>query len=199
MTLFRLLPATSPISISVNDTLLLRSPQLNDFEQWSALRSASRLFLAPWEPVWPEDDLTQAGYRRRVSRYEKERAGDLTYAVFLFRQPDDALLGGIVLSNVRRGVSQAGTLGYWIGAPHARQGYMTAALHTFCRYAFMKWHLERLEAAAQPDNTFSIKLLQRLGFQEEGQARSYLRIAGERRNHILFALLPDDLKKAKTA
>lgn len=196
--LSRLLPEVPPIDIHVNNMLRLRTPHNDDFEQWSMLRATSRLFLESWEPLWPEDDLTRASYRRRVTRYDNERRSDHTYPVFLFRQSDDALLGGIVISNVRRGVAQTGSLGYWIGAPHARKGWMTAALTSFCEYAFEKIALERLEAAVQPHNTPSRKLLQRLGFRHEGQAVKYLRIAGERCDHVLFGLLPEDLKKSKT-
>ena len=96
--------------------------------EWAALREASRDFLTPWEPTWPADDLTRAAFRRRIKRYAEDQRSDLAYPFFMFRKSDKRLVGGLTLANIRRGVAQAGSLGYWMGAPYARQGYMTAAV-----------------------------------------------------------------------
>ena len=96
-----------------------------DFENWRELRAESRAFLKPWEPRWPADDLTRAGFRRRLLRQDRDRLEDQAYAFLLFREEDHALLGGLTLGNVRRGVAQCGTLGYWMGEPFAGQGYMS--------------------------------------------------------------------------
>jgi len=99
-------------------------------------------------------------------------------------------VGALTLSNVRRGVAQTGTLGYWIGEPHARRGYMTSAVRLMCDFAFRHLGLHRVEAACLPQNTPSIGLLRKTGFAE-GLARGYLKIAGEWRDHLLFARLSD--------
>ena len=58
------------------DRVLLRAPVISDFVQWARLREESRSFLAPWEPIWPGDDLTKLAFRRRLRRYQREiRAG----------------------------------------------------------------------------------------------------------------------------
>ena len=108
------------------------------------------------------------------------------------RRRDDALLGGITFSNVRRGVAQSASLGYWIGAPHAHQGYMTEALSAVLDFAFDHLALHRVEAACLPDNEASQGLLLKIGFQDEGYARQYLRINGRWQDHRLFALLKGD-------
>ena len=72
--------------------------------------------------------------------------------ISLFFAHDDALVGGIGLSNVRRGVSETASLGYWIGEPYARQGYMTAALPLVLDFAFDRLRLHRVEAACLPTN-----------------------------------------------
>ena len=99
------------------------------------------------------------------------------------------MLGALTLSNVRRGVAQMATLGYWIGAPFARQGYMTDALQALLPFAFDHLHLHRVEAACLPRNDASIALLRRAGFEQEGLARSYLKINGAWQDHLLFARL----------
>src|SRR3954470_22251807 len=106
----------------------LRVPQMTDHAEWVSLREESRDFLTPWEPIWPADDLTRAAFRRRLKRYAEDQRTDQAYALLVFRNEDDTLLGGITLANLRRGVAQAGSIGYWIGEPYARQGYMGAAL-----------------------------------------------------------------------
>ena len=97
---------------------MLRGPQMADFAAWAELREASRKFLTPWEPTWPADDLTRPAFRQRLRRYAEDMRTDQAYPFFLFRAEDNALVGGLALANIRRGVAQAGSLGYWIGAPY---------------------------------------------------------------------------------
>src|SRR5215207_1351657 len=128
MALFRsFVPAESGPSISA-EGVILRTPQMGDYEAWAELRQASRSFLKPWEPTWPADDLTRAAFRRRLKRYTLELEGDQAYPFFLFRERDSVLIGGLNLSNVRRGVAQACSMGYWMGARHAGKGYMSAGV-----------------------------------------------------------------------
>lgn len=169
--------------------LALRPPRLEDFDAWAALREASRDFLKPWEPVWPSDDLTKPAFRRRLKRYAREIEDDSAYPFFLFREADGALLGGLTLGMVRRGVSQAATLGYWMGQPHAGAGAMTTGVRLACTYAFETLRLRRIEAACVPYNIASTRVLEKVGFQREGYARQYLCIDGLWQDHLLFALL----------
>lgn len=170
----------------------LRASQMNDFAEWADLREKSRAFLTPWEPTWPHDDLTKASFRYRVRRHAEEWSRDEAYSFFIFRDEDDALLGGLSLGHVRRGVSQAATLGYWMGQPYAGKGYMTRAVRAVAGYGFEKQGFHRIEAACLPSNEPSRRLLERVGFKQEGYARSYLNINGQWRDHLLFALLDSD-------
>jgi [ribosomal protein S5]-alanine N-acetyltransferase len=170
----------------------LRQPQMSDHSEWAALREKSRSFLEPWEPIWPADDLTRGAFRRRLKRYAEDQRSDQAYSFFIFRSPDDVLVGGVTLSNVRRGVAQACSVGYWMGAPHARQGLMSRALRTLIPFSFINLRLHRLEAACITTNVASIRLLEKSGFQREGYARQYLCINGMWQDHLLYARLKDD-------
>ncbi len=117
---------------------------------------------------------------------------DMGYALFVYDAQSDALVGGLTLCNVRRGVTQSCTLGYWVGVKFAKQGYMTAAVRAIVPFVFDSLELHRLEAACLPTNTASMRLLERVGFKREGLARRYLRINGEWRDHVLYALLETD-------
>jgi [ribosomal protein S5]-alanine N-acetyltransferase len=169
--------------------LLIRPPQMADFSQWAALRAESRAFLQPWEPTWPADDLTKAAFRRRITRYQRELDKDEAYPFFLFSTETGALLGGLNLTNIRRGAAAMATLGYWMGAPHAGQGHMSAAVGAIIELAFSALQLRRIEAACVPENAVSIRLLEKAGFVQEGYAREYLLINGRWRDHLLFAVI----------
>lgn len=176
----------------IGPRVLLRPPARRDAEAWSALRRQSQDFLQPWEPAWPSDGATRAAFRRRRAQILADWAARTGYGVLIFRRDDNALLGGVTLSNVRRGVAGASSLGYWIGAPHARHGYMTEAVACVLDFAFGALDLHRVEAACLPENEASRRLLVKTGFHEEGLARGYLKINGRWRDHRTFAVLKED-------
>lgn len=167
----------------------LRAPEPRDYQDWADLRDASRIFLTPWEPTWAQDETSRGSYRYKLRRYVEDARDDKAHALFVFRESDDALLGGVTLSNIRRGVAQTGSLGYWAGEVYAGKGYITAAVRAVVRYAFDDLDLHRVEAACQPDNLASRRVLEKAGFTQEGAARSYLKINGAWRDHLLFAVV----------
>ena len=192
MAFFRSVSFNDSMPAIAGDGVALRVPQGSDYAEWAALREASRDFLVPWEPTWPDDDLSRGAFRRRLKRYADDQRSDLAYAFMIFRNDDNALVGGLTLANIRRGVAQAGSIGYWIGAPFARRGYMTAAVRALVPFCFRTLRLHRLEAACIPANAASIALLEKTGFTREGYARSYLCINGVWQDHLLYARLADE-------
>jgi ribosomal-protein-alanine N-acetyltransferase len=183
--------AETPPAIE-RDRVVLRPPQTADYVEWASLREKSREFLVPWEPTWPQDDLTRGAFRRRLKRYAEDQRTDQAYAFFIFRKDDNALVGGLTLANIRRGVAQAGSLGYWLGEPYVRRGYMTAAVNALVPFTFATLKLHRVEAACIPINIASIRLLEKCGFTREGLAREYLCINGAWQDHLLYARLASD-------
>jgi ribosomal-protein-alanine N-acetyltransferase len=152
------------------ERVFLRPPERGDYEEWATLRAGSRNFLTPWEPSWPPDALSRATFRARLARYGEDWRTDQGYNFFIFRN-DETLAGGVGLSNVRRGVAETASLGYWIGEKFSRRRHMSAAL---------------------PLDVPSRTLLTRTGFHEEGYARNYLLIDGKWQDHVLFAMLRED-------
>ncbi len=174
------------------ERLTLRPPQHADFTPWTSLRRESASFLKPWEPAWAEDHLSRNAFTNRVYWAQRAIAGGTEVPLFLILREGQQLLGAITLSNIRRGPAQAGTTGYWIGQPYARQGYMREALTAVVHYAFHTLDLSRIEAGCLPENTPSRKLLESCGYKYEGVAQSYLQINGRWRNHVLYANLRSD-------
>jgi ribosomal-protein-alanine N-acetyltransferase len=171
---------------------VLRAPAPSDWRSWAELRSQSRAFLTPWEPIWGADALTETMYQRRVRRQQAEWRADEAYHFHVFEQRFGRIVGGIGLTNVHRGVAMTGSLGYWAGEPYARKGYTSDAVRTVLRFAFGQLGLHRVEAACVPDNDPSRCLLEKVGFLREGYARAYLKIAGQWRDHLTFAILDTD-------
>ncbi|MEM1273390.1 MAG: GNAT family protein [Pseudomonadota bacterium] len=174
------------------ERLTLRLPQHSDFRDWTALRQLSASFLQPWEPSWASDHLSRKSFTNRVYWASRAVSQGSALPLFMLRREDTTLLGAITLDNIRRGPSQAGTLGYWIGANHARQGYMREAIQGLVHYAFATLDLSRIEAACLPENVASRGVLEKAGFKYEGVAQSYLQINGRWRNHVLYANLRND-------
>ncbi len=174
------------------ERLILRPPVHSDFRSWAELRSSSADFLIPWEPVWAATHLSRKSFTNRVYWAQRSIAGGSALPLFIIRRHDDYLMGAITLDNIRRGPSQAGTLGYWIGAPYARQGYMREAIEAVVHYAFQNMDLSRIEAACLPENVASRGVLEKSGFKYEGVAQSYLQINGRWRTHVLYSALRHD-------
>ena len=185
-------PADRPDTVVSSARLGLRYPTPEDYTVWAGLRAQSREFLVPWEPAWPEDELTRTAFRRRLRLYVRAIRAEEAHPFFVVRRSDRRLVGGLTLSNIRRGVTQSCALGYWIGQPFAGQGYMTEAVKSAIRFAFSSLGLHRIEAATLPANEASRRLLLRCGFSEEGYARRYLKINGAWQDHVLFALIESD-------
>jgi ribosomal-protein-alanine N-acetyltransferase len=174
------------------ERMTLRLPQHGDFRAWTALRDQSAPFLTPWEPVWAADHLSRKAFTNRIYWANRSTSQGTALPLLLTRREDGALLGAITLDNIRRGPSQAGTLGYWMGQAHARQGYMREAILSLVHHAFTVMDLSRIEAACLPENAASRGVLEKCGFKYEGVAQSYLQIAGRWRNHVLYANLRSD-------
>jgi ribosomal-protein-alanine N-acetyltransferase len=176
----------------IGPTLTLRPPAIADYPRWAELRSLSRAHLVPWEPGWARDELTRQSYRRRLRAYGHDARDDQGYSFFIVNGATDVLMGGLTLSNIRRGAAQIATLGYWIGAPFAGRGHMQEAVGIIVPFAFRALRLHRLEAASMTDNVASQHVLEKSGFLREGLARRYLKINGVWEDHLIYALIEED-------
>ena len=181
--------------------VLLCPLRMADFRSWARLREASRDHLTPFEPSWTLDELSRSAFRERVRRAELDARAGAGFAFLIFarggaERSEGHVVGGISLTNVRRGVAQACSVGYWIGAAHTRRGHASSALAAVSEFAFGQLHLNRIEAACMPGNMASLRTLERAGFRREGIARQYLRINGAWEDHVLFALTADDWSEA---
>jgi len=108
---------------------------------------------------------------------------------------DEALVGVANLSQIVYGPFRNAALGYYAFSPLDGQGLMKDGLSLCLRHAFGELKLHRVQAAVQPGNERSLALLRSLGFTEEGYARRYLKIGGRWRDHVVFAILAEDVTR----
>lgn len=179
--------------------LSLRLPEHRDFREWAKLRHQSRAFLSPWEPVWAADHLSRASFTNRVYWSQRAVKNGNAVPLFVFHKEAGQLVGAITLDNIRRGPSQVGTIGYWVGEQYARQGFMSEAIIAMVAHAFGALDLSRVESACLPDNVASRGVLEKAGFKYEGVAQSYIQINGRWRNHVLYAALRGDRRGRSSA
>ena len=163
-------------------------------DRWVAVRSASRDFIAPWEPEWDAHSAKPHAFRARLRLHQEEwkHKRGLGLLLVLNTEPERPIVGGISLSNIRLGVNMSATVGYWTGVDYIRKGYMFEGLNLALDFCFETLRLRRIEAATMLNNEPSMALLEKLGFQAEGIAREMLCIDGRWQDHRRFGLLYND-------
>jgi ribosomal-protein-alanine N-acetyltransferase len=174
----------APLPARVGPRLHLDLPRRKDEKEVLALNRQSRAFHRGW--VTPP--CTPVQFDRYLARCRSSHFVGL----LIRRNLDDTLVGSVELSQIARGLFQSAYLGYHIGGPFARQGYMTEALDLAIHYAFGQLRLHRLEANIQPENVASLALVRRLGFRLEGYSPRYLKLGGRWRDHQRWAILAED-------
>jgi ribosomal-protein-alanine N-acetyltransferase len=169
--------------------VLLRAPRPRDRDEVLRLNRASRRFYRGLvlPAVTPRQWAAYLARRRRLD----------SPGFLICRLADGAIVGGINVNEIVRGVLKSGYLGYQIGAPFARRGYMTEALALTLRVAFGRLRLHRVEANIQPGNRASIALVRRAGFRREGLSLRYLKIGGRWRDHERWALTVEDWRRRR--
>ncbi|MGY1746918.1 GNAT family N-acetyltransferase [Blastococcus sp. SYSU D00695] len=166
----------------------------SDAAEWSRVRLANEAWLAPWEPTaaqpWAQRHTPAAfrAVRRRV--LQRARLGlTLPFTV----RVEGRLAGQVTIDNVVRGALRSGNVGYWMDRAVAGRGMGSLAVALVCDHAFAAAGLHRLQADIRPENAPSRRLVERLGFHEEGLLRRYLDIDGDWRDHLTYGLLAEDV------
>lgn len=159
----------------------LRLAGVADAPALAALYTANRDFLAPYDPIRPDDFYTAEGQRARLAR----SIG--TYAIL----DDGEVAGTLGISNAVLGAFRSANVGYWVDSARNGKGLATRALAAGIEIAFGELGLHRLEAGALVDNIASQRVLEKNGFERIGVARRYLLIAGAWRDHVLYQRTAD--------
>ncbi len=169
---------------------VMRALRPRDRAEWEALRAANRRWLEPWEASSPEP-VGQLKFRALVRYYDAEaQAGRLQPFVI---ETGGRLVGQMHLFGITWGSMRSASAGYWVSQDAAGQGIAPSCLAAVVDHAFYGLGLHRVEVNIRPENAASLRVVDKLGFRDEGVKRSLLHIGGEWRDHRSFALTMEDL------
>ena len=169
----------------------MRATRLVTFDDAPVLAELLRVnrdFLAPWEPIRDDDDLTVEGQRATI-RSALERYGQGITVPHVILDESGRVVGRITLNDIVRGAFQSCHLGYWLSAAANGRGLATAAVRDMIRLAFGELGLHRIEAGTLLHNVRSQRVLERNGFVRFGVAPAYLKIAGQWQDHALYQIV----------
>lgn len=176
----------------VTDRMIVRGVARNDLEAVTAFLERNAAFHNRWEPTRPGDYFTKKFQRNLIRSQLKDDSVLQLYVFPREREYNRTVIGSITYSNIVRGAFQSCFLGYKLDREWTGKGYMTEALRVSLQFVFIHARLHRVEANIMPENIPSRRLVERLGFTEEGFARKYLQIQGVWRDHIHYSLLSDE-------
>lgn len=170
----------------------IRVLRRRDEAEWLRLRAENRTWLRPWEATVPGGaarSITFAAYVRGERRAHRRGTG-----MPMVIEVDGRLVDRVALTRVEWGAERGGSIGYWVSEHVAGHGIAPTAVALLTELAFERG-LHRIEIAVRPENAASLRVVQKLGFREEGLRRSYLFIDGAWRDHRIFALTADEPRR----
>lgn len=165
---------------------------MSDARAWHEVRRRNATWLTPWEATIPPGDRSAPKTFRALVRdlHRQARARRaLPFAVTV----DDEFAGQVTVSNITGGSARWGQVGYWIDQRYAGQGVIPTAVALVVDHCILELKLHRIEVAIRPENTASLRVVQKLGFTEIGYAPRYLHIDGDWRDHRLFAVTAEEV------
>ena len=171
--------------------VVLRPMRGRDRRQWETLRAENSEWLRPWEATSPEPTATGIPFRQLVRHFDRE-ASEGRLQPFVI-ETEGRVVGQMHLFGIAWGSLRSASAGYWVAESFAGQGIVPFALAAACDHAFLVLGLHRVEVNIRPENTASLRVVEKLGFNEEGLRRRYLHIDGRWRDHRSFALTVEDL------
>ena len=175
--------------------IVLRPLDVDDFEQWRAVRRDNVDWLTQWEPkrIPGQPDVVESrdAFAGRCSARAREWQLGTGYGFGIFTDDGD-FVGELNLSSVQRGPFQNAYVGYWIDRRHAGKGYTPEAFVVAARYSFEDLGLHRLQVAIIPRNGASRRVVEKLRLREEGVALRYLEINGVWEDHVRYGLTAEE-------
>lgn len=168
----------------------LRPLTNQDHSEWAELRERNRRWTGPWDSTSPNPG-PRLTYRQAVAVQERDaHAGRmLPWALTV----NNKLAGQVHVFSITRGAQLGGTIGYWIDHLWAGRGITPVAVALAVEHCFGPGGLHRLEINVRPENANSIRVVEKLGFRDEGLRRSFIHIDGAWRDHRTFALTADEV------
>ena len=178
--------------------LTLRPLEYGDEETWHLVRARNATWLARWEASTPPGgEPRPASYRELVRRLHKAAKNGLVMPFAI--EVDGHLVGQVTVSNIVRGSAQYASIGYWIDQEVAGRGLMPRAVALVIDHCFAVVGLHRIEICIRPENTNSLRVVEKLDLREIGFAPRFLHIDGEWRDHRIYAVTIEEVATSMLA
>lgn len=169
----------------------LRPIARSDAAAWRQVRERNAAWLEPWEATRPPgESAAPMTFRAMVADLRRQASVGrcLPFVVTVAGE----LAGQLTVSNIVGGSAQFASIGYWIDQRHAGRGYMPLAVALASDHCWFERGLHRIEIAIRPENTASLRVVEKLEFAEVGYAPRFLHIDGSWRDHRIFALTVEE-------
>ncbi|WP_426298905.1 GNAT family N-acetyltransferase [Arthrobacter sp. R-11] len=185
-----------PVTLESGD-LLLRPIRYRDKQEWTEVRSRNSEWLAPWEASNPAPGGALPNYRQMVASLNAQaRQASALPFVIAERIPgirEPRIVGQLTVSSITWGSAMMATLGYWVDQDRAGRGIAPTAVAMVTDHCFRQLGLHRMEINIRPENGPSLRVVEKLGFRDEGYRERYLHINGSWADHRSFALTSEEV------
>lgn len=174
-----------------SEGVVVRSLRRSDAREWSKVRARNQDWLQRWDATMPPGGQPRpTSYKVVVgSMLRQARAGQtLPFVVEL----DGRFVGQVTVSNIARGSAMWASVGYWVAADVAGQGVAPRAVAMVIDHCFGPVGLHRVEICVRPENTNSLRVVEKLGLEQVGFAPRFLHIDGAWRDHRIFAVTTEE-------
>lgn len=182
----------------------LRPLRASDGAEWTAVRQRNLGWLRRWDATQPPPTpmaphLQPQSFRGMAREMNKQaRQGRMlpfviTYEKAAEGRPKWPIVGQLTVSGITFGSARWASLGYWVDQAWAGRGIVPTAVAMAADYCWFGLGLHRVEVAIRPENTASLRVVQKLGFRPEGERPRYLHIDGDWRDHLMFALTVEEV------
>ncbi|WP_425860118.1 GNAT family N-acetyltransferase [Arthrobacter sp. TWP1-1] len=185
-----------PVTLESGD-VVLRPIKLRDKAEWTRVRARNAAWLQPWEASNPvsQGQLPTFGGMVRVLNQQAREASALPFIITerVPSQSKPVIVGQLTVSSIMWGSAMSATLGYWVDQDRAGRGIVPTAVALATDHCFRELGLHRMEINIRPENAASLRVVEKLGFRDEGLRPRFLHINGAWADHRSFALTREEV------
>lgn len=180
-----------PVTLRSGD-VTVRPLRVRDQRAWREARQRNASWLVPWDAtVPPGAGIRPSTFAGLVRRMRQQARHGTTYPFAI--EVEGRFAGQVTVTNIARGSAQFGSVGYWIDQRYAGRGAVPRAVALVVDHCFTAAGLHRVEIAIRPENSNSLRVVEKLGIREIGYAPRYLHIDGDWRDHRLYAITREEV------
>lgn len=191
------MPRGWPVALSDGD-VRLRPLRRSDEAAWMRLRAVNAAWLEPWDATSPEPVTGRRPTFGQFVRTLDRQARSGTSLPFAIEHAGD-LVGQLTVSGITYGSLYSASIGYWVAQHVAGRGITPTAVALATDHSFTALGLHRVEVNIRPENRPSLRVVEKLGFRDEGLRERYLHIQGAWCDHRTFALTTEDVPRGLLA